>query len=221
MVRLGLVPGEPVNMNEAIDQVIQGSRPGLLKDSHYWVLDGLEVVGQKNLTRLVNEGPATADEIRQHLVAMADKHGVTPSRIEPHKITQISPDELGGLFRATGRLRPWGGWTAVFPPEVIGSRAANRDFQGGIPFESRTHLQQVRRHRILIAVLLIAVGILVQVYATISLAGTTAETQVGGLGALIALCSGWPMRGLRWKLLLYLPVVWIGTAFVSTYLSMF
>lgn len=122
MARRGEVPGEPVNMSAVIDQVIQGMRPHVIKDGRYWVINGLEVVGQQSLTRLIDEGPASADEVREILIALADTHSVRPSRIEDHKLTRMSPDELGGLFRVTGRHRPWGAWLAVFPPEVIGSR---------------------------------------------------------------------------------------------------
>lgn len=75
--------------------------------------------------------------------------------------------------------------------------------------ESSTEAHRDRNRSFLIAGVMILVGALCMGWASSAASSGDAESNVGGLGALIAVLSAIPMRHLGWWLLGYIPVAYV------------
>jgi hypothetical protein len=118
------VPNVPFDRDDAVRQVLAGTRPGLPRDGQWWVARGLGQTGQPARTRLVAEEAApTLGAVQAKVSAMfAQFAGDAPAQSGDHLLGPIVDVHRGVLIaRTTGIVRPLEGWLVAVPPDLIGA----------------------------------------------------------------------------------------------------
>lgn len=123
------VPDVQFDYEAAAREVVAGIRPGIPRDGRWWAATGIEQIGNRSRTRLLDEGDFPDDDaINEVIVALIEQHSGA-AILPPHqgesrfigRMTKIHPDIV--FVRITGRHRPIGAWLVAVPPAVIASKA--------------------------------------------------------------------------------------------------
>ncbi len=109
------LPGVPFDGARAMNEVAEGTRPGLIEDGRYWYFHCIRILGEM---RLVEEGPATEDEVQDHLASLGEYHGTPPVK---EKRDPLDPDGPSGIFSVKGENQPNQEWLMVVHPGMVGS----------------------------------------------------------------------------------------------------
>lgn len=122
------VPDIPFDPPTAVRQVLSGTRANLPRDGQWWVANGVEMIGNSGLTRLIEEttlpNRVAVHEYIEDFFAPHAGPAISPPHLAEGRFVGNMMGQPGDVIQArtTGRLRPIGAWVVAVPPGLIDSK---------------------------------------------------------------------------------------------------